>query len=473
METGKLQAKFLRDVESIEGLSSQIVHGFIPTCVVALVTTIIVIVKSRIMALAFVVVIPLMIIILRTFRGKIINDHREFRKEVENVSAKMSDMLDMIPVTKAHGLEEEEIKKLDASVLNLKDKGMQVDKTISYFSSVNWFTHNLLTNLFIILAAVMAYYGLIKVGDILMYNTYFNMVIGQINAIIMMTQDIAKGFEGLKSVTDVMVSDDIEDNRDKIKLRYVHGTVEFNGVHYTYPGDEKEVIRGVDLNVEPGECVAFVGASGCGKSTIMNMIIGFLKPTEGTIKIDGKDINILNLEDYRKFIAVVPQNSILFTGTIRDNILYGTHDFPEEKLQDILDKANVREFVEKLPNGIDTNIGEHGAKLSGGQKQRIAIARALVRDPRIIILDEATSALDNISEYQVQKAMASLIKGRTTFVVAHRLSTIRDANRIVVMKDGEICEIGTYDELMAREGEFYKLKSLSDLTSEGVLNYDM
>ncbi len=473
MESGKLQAKFLRDVESIEGLNSQIVHGFIPTCVVALVTTIIVIVKSRVMALAFVIVIPLMIVILRTFRGKIIKDHREFRKEVENVSAKMSDMLDMIPVTKAHGLEEEEIKKLDASVLDLKDKGMQVDKTISYFSSVNWFTHNVLTNLFIILAAVMAYYGLIKVGDILMYNTYFNMVISQINAIIVMTQDIAKGFEGLKSVTDVMVSDDIEDNRGKIKLRYVHGTVEFEGVHYTYPDDVKEVIHGIDLKVEPGECVAFVGASGCGKSTIMNMIIGFLKPTEGIIKIDGKDIEVLNLEDYRKFIAVVPQNSILFTGTIRDNILYGTNNFPEVKLQEILDKANVREFIEKLPNGIDTNIGEHGAKLSGGQKQRISIARALVRDPKIIILDEATSALDNISEYQVQKAMASLIKGRTTFVVAHRLSTIRDANRIVVMKDGEICEIGTYDELMAREGEFYKLKSLSDLTSKGVLSYDM
>ncbi len=473
MESGKLQSKFIRDMEAIEGLNNQIISSFIPTAIIVIVTMFIVIFKNWLMATIFVIVIPIMLIILRCFRGHIISDNREFRKEVENVSSKISDMLEMIPITKAHGLEETEISKLRENLESLKQKGMKLDRTVGYFSSVNWVTHNVFTNMFIIIATVMAYYGIIKIGDIMMYNTYFNMVMGNLNAIIIMSQEIAKGFDSLKSVTDVMASTDIEDNRDKIKLRYVHGTVQFDSVHYKYPGDNKEVIKDFNLSVEPGECVAFVGASGCGKSTIMNMIIGFLQPTKGVIKIDGKDIKLLNLEDYRKFIAVVPQNSILFTGSIKDNILYGTQGIQDSVLQDIMDKANIREFIDKLPNGLDTNIGEHGGKLSGGQKQRISIARALIRDPKIIILDEATSALDNISEYQVQKAMGSLIKGRTTFIVAHRLSTIRDADRIVVMKDGEIVEIGTYDALMEKKGEFYRLKSLSDMNTEGVIEYEV
>lgn len=469
IESGKLQSKFLRDMESIEFLNNQIIMNLIPCFIVAVVTMGIVIYKNWVMALAFVIIIPLMILILRLFRDKIIEQHRNFRNEVENVSAKVSDMIEMIPVTKAHGLEEEEISKLNESINRLKNSGLKIDKIGGYFGSVNWVTHNIITNMFVIFAAVMAFYGKIEIGDIVMYQTYFNMVMGNVNAVINLVQEITKGFESMKSVTEIMVSDNIEDNRDKIKLRYVHGTVQFEDVNYSYPDEPgKKVIDNFNLNVEPGECIAFVGASGCGKSTIMNMIIGFLKPVSGVMKIDGKDIEMLNLEDYRKFIAVVPQNSILFTGTIRENILYGMKNVSEERLQDIMDKANIREFIEKMPKGLDTFIGEHGGKLSGGQKQRISIARALIRDPKIIILDEATSALDNISEYQVQQAMGSLIKDRTTFIVAHRLSTIRDADRIVVMDKGRIVEMGTYDELMEKKGEFYKLKNLSDMNAEGV-----
>lgn len=261
-----------------------------------------------------------------------------------------------------------------------------------------------------------------------------------------------------------MLSDNIEHNDGKISLRYVHGTVEFNHVCYHYPDSDKLIIRNFSLNVEQGECVAFVGASGSGKSTIMNMIIGFLTATSGELKIDGKPIVALNLPSYRHFLSVVPQSCILFTGTIRENITYGMANVTEEQIQHVMDLANIREFIDKLPDGLDTQVGEHGGNLSGGQKQRISIARALIRDPRIIILDEATSALDNISEYHVQKAMASLIKGRTTFIVAHRLSTIRDADKIVVMDEGQCVEMGTYQELMALHGKFYELKTLSEMT---------
>ena len=218
--------------------------------------------------------------------------------------------------------------------------------------------------------------------------------------------------------------------------------------------------------MKKGECMAFVGASGSGKSTVMNMIIGFLKPTEGELLIDGKNICDLDLPDYRRNLSVVPQNSVLFEGSIRENITYGLKKYTEEQLNDAVERANVNEFLPEMPNGLDSNVGEHGGKLSGGQKQRIAIARALIRDPRILILDEATSALDNVSEYHVQKAIESVIKGRTTFIVAHRLSTIRCADRIACMEGGRIVELGTYDELMAKKGKFYELKQMSEIKSE-------
>ena len=234
-----------------------------------------------------------------------------------------------------------------------------------------------------------------------------------------------------------------------------------------------EVLKDISFELEQGQALAIIGSSGSGKSTIINLLIGLLEPTEGMILIDGVPLNEMSRQTYRHFISVVPQNSILFAGTVRENITYGLDRYTEEDLQRVVKMANVEEFVKDFPEGLDTQIGEHGGRLSGGQKQRITIARALIRNPKILILDEATSALDNISEYHVQKAISSLIKGRTTFIVAHRLSTIRDADRIVVMENGEAVEIGTYEELMAKKGKFYELKNLNDMSyreAEAALN---
>lgn len=318
----------------------------------------------------------------------------------------------------------------------------------------------------LLFTAYLAIKRTIEVGDIVVYQSYFATISGSITSIINVYPQIAKGMDSMNSLSEIVLSDEVEQNAGKIRLRYVHGTIRFDNVSFRYPNADKSIIKNLSFSVEPGECIAFVGASGSGKSTVMNMIIGFLKATEGSVYIDGKPIEKINLTDYRSFVSVVPQNCILFTGSIKDNITYGLTNVSDETLNEVIHLSNIDEFAKELPLGLDTPVGENGAKFSGGQKQRISIARALIRYPKILILDEATSALDNISEYQVQKAINHLIKGRTTFIVAHRLSTIRNADRIIVMDNGECVEAGTYDELMAKKGKFYELKILTEQNPE-------
>jgi len=216
------------------------------------------------------------------------------------------------------------------------------------------------------------------------------------------------------------------------------------------------------LEVKPGESIAIVGESGSGKSTLMNLIIGYRRPDSGKIWLDNVNTQEIDLRTYRRHLAVVPQNIVLFSGSVRENILYGIEhtNIPEKRLQEIIHMAKLEELIAQLPDGMDTLIGEHGDKLSGGQKQRIAIARALIRDPRVIIFDEATSALDVESEKYIQDSIVEMIKGRTTFIVAHRLSTIRKANRIVVMQHGRITEIGTHAELLNVKGIYARMVAM-------------
>ena len=472
IETGRLQSKFLRDVEAVEGLNRQVFEHVLTTVISLIVTIFITLSKSWVIMLFYLVVIPVNLLLINFFRGRMRKENRQYRTENEQLSARITDMLTMIPVTKAHGLEETEIGRLSSNIRHVASSGLQMDETVAKFGSWNWVVGTLLSTSCLVFTGLLAYFGHIEVGDIVLYQSYFSAISGQAQMLINIFPMLNTGMEALHSLSEIMLSDEIEDNRDKIRLRYVHGSVQFEDVSYHYPNTRQDVVSHLNLDVNPGQCVAFVGASGSGKTTIMNMIIGFLQATDGVVKIDGKPIGAIHLQDYRHFLSVVPQNSILFTGTIRQNILYGLADVPEEKLMEIVDRANIREFIDRLPDGLDTLIGEHGDKLSGGQKQRISIARALIRDPRIIILDEATSALDNISEYEVQKAMNELMKGRTTFIVAHRLSTIRNADLIVVMKDGVCIEQGSYEELMDLHGEFYQLQKLSERNAELVMEGD-
>lgn len=297
-------------------------------------------------------------------------------------------------------------------------------------------------------------------GDITLYQSYFSTVVNQVSAIVTLLPIITKGVESVNSIGEVLLSEDVEHNEGKEALADVEGVFDFEEVGFHYGGSEVRVLDHLNLHVGQGQTIALVGESGAGKSTILNMVIGFHMAGEGRVLLDGRDMREIDLRTYRKHLAVVPQTSILFSGTIRENITYGCENVTDEALSEVVRAANLTDLVESLPKGLDTAVGEHGGKLSGGQRQRIAIARALIRNPKIIVLDEATSALDSISEKMIQEAVGNLVKGRTTFIVAHRLSTIRDADRIAVIADGKCVEYGTYGELMERKGEFYRMKVL-------------
>lgn len=460
MESGRLQSKIMRDVEQIETLSSQIFISLLSILLNIIIAGIVVIVHSRVIFLFFVATIPLAVVVIMHFRGKIRGYNREFRREMEETSVQVMEMVEMIPVTRAHALEEQETRKMEHRLERVADRGFRLDMIQTYFGSVSWLVFQIFQVICLTFTAFMAYRGSITVGDVTMYQSYFTTIVNGITSIVGLIPIIAKGLESVESVGDILLSEDMEELREGTKVLPVKGEICFSQVGFCYEAGEPPVISDLSFTVNPGETIAFVGASGAGKTTILNLVIGFAGATSGQIFIDGTDIRELDMKNYREHIAVVPQNSILFRGTIRENITYGLDDVSEEMLMEAVRASNLTEMLEKLPDGIDTMLNEHGGNLSGGQRQRISIARAFVRNPKILILDEATSALDSVSERQIQEATANLSKTRTTLVVAHRLSTIRNADKIAVIDHGGMQEFGTYDELMARKGAFYHLREM-------------
>lgn len=459
VQSGRLQSKIMRDVEAIETLSSQVFVSLMNIALNLGVSFVVTVSKSKIVFLFFLLTVPVAALTMVSFRRKIRQRNTEFRKEMEETSARVMEMVELIPVTRTHALEEQEIEKMEHQLNEVAEKGYRLDIVQANFGAVGWCVFQAFQAICLGFTGYMAYKGEISVGDIALYQTYFATIVNQISNLITLLPTISKGTECVTSVGEVLLAHDIEENAGKEKVEEVKGEFIFADVSFSYD-KRKPVLSGFNLKVEPGETIALVGESGAGKTTLLNLVIGFNKPDTGMVFLDGKDMDELNLRSYRNFLAVVPQNSILFSGTIRDNITYGMKDITHEKLWEAIRGANLEEFINSLPKGLDTKVGEHGGKLSGGQRQRISIARALIRDPKVIVLDEATSALDSVSEREIQNALEHLMKGRTTFVVAHRLSTIRNADKIAVVGDGICKEYGTYDELMEKRGKFYELRKL-------------
>ena len=460
MQSGRIQSKMMRDVESIANLSSSIFMNGMEILINLVVAIAVVSSKNLFVFAFFVLCAPVSGIIGFLFRKKLRTLNRDYRHAVEETSAEVMDMVEMVPLSRAHALEQNETTKMNRLLHGIAKRGLRLDITQSLFGATNWVVFEGFQLICLVFTVLMYLYGSITdVGDITLYQSYFTMLVSSVTMILALIPTFARGIEAVTSVGELMHAQEEESSEGKVALPEVQGAYHFEGVNFAYETG-RPVLESFNLDVKPGETVALVGESGVGKTTVINMVIGYHYPDAGVMTIDGHNIRELDLRSYRKHIAVVPQNTILFSGTIRENITYGLPDVSEEKLAEILEAARLTEMIAQMPKGLDTSVGEHGGKLSGGQRQRISIARALIRDPKVIILDEATSALDSVSEKKIQEALDYLTAGRTTFVVAHRLSTIKDADKIAVMEEGRCIEFGTYDELMEKQGAFYRYRQL-------------
>ena len=457
IETGRMQSKMIRDVEAVETLSDQVFNNMMSIITVSVAAFAVTAVKSLTVLVFFLLMGPVGAVVVYSFRKQIFRRNRTFRKEMESASGKVAEMVELVPVTRAHALEDEESRVMGEQIEKIAESGYQLDMVQTNFGAVSWICFQLFQVICLIFTARMALKGLIPAGDVVMYQSFFTQIVGQMNQLLNLIPILTKGLESVTSIGEILTADDIEEDNGKKILDSMNGEYDFKNVTYCYPDNSDPAVINLNLHVKAGETVAFVGESGAGKSTILNLLVGFGQPSAGEIYIDGQPLSEVSLRSYRKFLAVVPQNTILFSGSVRENILYGTTGVTEEKFEDVLKKSGLESVIKNLPNGADTMVGEHGDKLSGGQKQRISIARALIRDPKVLILDEATSALDAVSEKEVSETLDSLGNSCTTFVVAHRLSTVRRADRIIVMKDGKVIESGTFDELRKQNGAFQEM----------------
>jgi len=462
-EAGRLQSKLLRDVDMIEGTCWMAFESILGAAFSLATPLAVTLASDPEMVIVYAVVIPIAIILQRIFQRPISLRFKEFRQAVEAMSARASQMIEMIPVTRAHAVEQEEVQVMRDHLAHVYRRGIRADYTNALFNALVWVALQLPMIACLALASYLAYKGQIRVGMVATYTMFFGSISSSAQMLLALVPSLARGGDAIRSIGEVLECPDIEDNEGKDDIRAVEGRLTYDNVTFTYPAGDRPALAEFNLDIAAGECVAFVGESGGGKTTAMSLAIGFHRPTGGRMLLDGADMETLDLRAYRQFIAVVPQRTVLLAGTIRENTLYGLEGVPEGKLRQAIEAANVAEFVDRLPAGLDTVIGERGAKLSGGQQQRVAVARALIRDPRIIILDEATSALDVISEALVQEAIDHLVADRTTLIVAHRLSTVRKADRICVLKEGRCVELGAPEELLASGGEFHKLHRLQQM----------
>ena len=408
-------------------------------------------------------VIPIMTLVLARYQRKMKEGFRESRTQIGELNSQVEDSLLGIRVVKSYAKEDYEQEKFDKGnqvFLSVKEG---VYKVMGAFQSCTRLFDGLM---YIIVVAVGAFFlkdGYITAGDYVAYLLFVTTLMTSVRRIVEFSEQFQRGMTGIERFSEILdIQPDIKDSKDATELENIKGNIEFKNVSFHYNGDKRDVISGLNLSVNAGESIALVGPSGGGKTTLCSLLPRFYDITDGEITIDGIDIKSITLKSLRENIGMVAQDVYLFSGSIRENITYGKPDATEEEIIAAAKLAGADEFISELPDGYDSYVGERGIMLSGGQKQRISIARVFLKNPPILILDEATSALDNESERLVQESLERLAKGRTTFTMAHRLTTIKNADRILVLTENGIEESGNHKELLQKGGlysELYKLYS--------------
>jgi len=471
---GRVMSRVTNDVQTLNDLlASGLIAVIGDVARIAIIVTIMVSMNPR-LALATFITIPPLALVTFIYRPKILRAHRRVRRRVAQINANLQESISGVRVTKSFTREQENFEQFDERNYNNFEATVDAEKLKSIFQPgimvigslgiaiVLWYGGSIIMRETI--AGVQN--GTVGPGVLVAFLAYvqrFNQPLRDLANIYGEMQSAMAACEKIFTVMDT--EPEIEDSPDAVDIPPIEGHIHYDDVSFAY--DDEYVLHDIQLEVEAGERIAFVGHTGAGKTTMINLLCRFYDPQHGQIMVDGYDLRDITTESLREQMGIVLQDTFLFRGTVRDNITYGKMDATDEEMQDAAKAVNAHQFIKQLPEGYDTQLEERGGNLSVGQRQLISFARALLRDPRILILDEATSSVDAYTELLIQDALETLLQGRTSFVIAHRLSTIRNADLIVVLDDGQIVERGTHDELISAGGHYADLYSRQFAFSSG------
>ncbi|MEG0692888.1 MAG: ABC transporter ATP-binding protein [Oscillospiraceae bacterium] len=455
-KTGSIMSRIINDLMEVSELAH---HGaedlFVST--IMLVGSFIILCTINIpLTLIIFAFIPFLVLFAAKMRIRMGSAFKKTREEISEINASLENSISGIRVAKAFTNSDHEETKFEKNNISFKKAREFAYKTMAEFHSGMGFLTDFLNLVVMIGGGIFCYYGQISFGEFVKYLLYINLFLTPIKKIIGFIEQYQNGMSGFRRFIEILEAEPEPESPNAINIESVVGNIQFNNVSFTYE-EGKEVLSGINLEIPSGKTVAFVGPSGGGKTTLCHLIPRFYDISEGEICIDGINIQTITYESLRQNIGIVQQDVFLFTGTIWDNIAYGKIDASEDEILAAAKLANIHDFVMELPDKYDTNIGERGVKLSGGQKQRLSIARLFLKNPPILILDEATSALDNATELLIQDALDKLSQGKTSLIVAHRLSTIKNADTIVVLTERGIIEQGSHEELLSNGGLYKEL----------------
>ena len=467
-ETGKIMTRMTNDLFEVSELAH---HG--PENIIISVLSIVIafVYLSTInvpLTLIIFACVPFLLVISWSLRKKMRRAFRDTRTAVAEINASLESSISGIRVTKAFTNAEKEKEKFEIGNGLFRKARTAAYSAMGRFHSGNTFVTDVFNVVVLIAGGIFLYNGRIRFGDYSAFIVSVNMFIAPVMTLINFMEQFENGITGFERFCEIMDAEPETDLPGAADAGKLEGHIEFRNVSYAYDED-KNVLRHVNLDIAKGETFALVGPSGGGKTTICHLIPHFYDVLSGEILLDGREIHTLTLESVRRNIGIVQQDVYLFNDTMRENIRYGRLDATDAEIVDAAKRANIHDYIMSLPDGYETKIGERGIRLSGGQRQRLSIARVFLKNPPILILDEATSALDNTTEILIQQALDELCRGRTTLVVAHRLSTIRNADEIAVVADGRIVEQGTHEKLMELQGQYYNLYQLQFRANSGML----
>lgn len=460
-ETGRIMTRLTSDLFEVCELAHHGPENLLISSVMIILSFAYLVTIDWILTFIIFTCVPILVVVTYHYRKAMKRAFDDRRKSNATINAAVESSVTGIRVTKAYTNSSVEIDKFKVGDDEFVSASKNAYNAMAKFHASTSFITDVFNVFILIAGGLFLYSGRISFGDYSTFIVSVNLFISPVNTLISFMEQFQNGVSGFRRFVEIMEESPEKDAPDALELDNVRGEIEFRDVSYSYD-ESKEVLNHVDLKARPGEKLALVGPSGGGKTTLCHLLPNFYKLPEGqgTILIDGKDIRKLTLDSVRRSIGIVQQDVFLFSGTIKDNILYGRPDATDDEVVSAAKRANIHDYIMTLENGYDTEIGERGVKLSGGQKQRLSIARVFLKDPAILILDEATSALDNTTEVFIQRSLDELCKGRTTLVVAHRLSTVRGADEIAVVDQGKIVERGTHSELMEKGGLYKELYML-------------